>query len=252
MTDRVVQFATAKTYVFSDSVLCLGGISAEPVKEWESKIKWFAETRFYKELDPFDGEPMEFEWANLTGFTALGILEEIQKMMTESKCELEHFQGRIIFMSMYNDIDWRKRGNRENCIANTYRVTEYVPRFTRGHWSFLGPGKLDGEWDKTAEDMMLNFAESGHPFFHASSALERGQLKGKGKGVKSIHFNGSDDTIELILRKNYFRQSAQCLRSGCGFVRTSLGFIQKLTGYGEIWRACGSGIHGYTDGISHS
>ena len=32
LTDRAVQFATAKTYVFSDTVLCLGGISTEPVK----------------------------------------------------------------------------------------------------------------------------------------------------------------------------------------------------------------------------
>ena len=35
--------------------------------------------------------------------------------------------------------------------------------------------KRDGEWDKTAEGVMLNFAESGHPVFRA-----------KGKGVK-IH-----------------------------------------------------------------
>ena len=48
--------------------------------------------------------------------------------------------------------------------------------------------------------MMLNFAESGHPVFRAGSASERGELKSKGKGVKSIHFNGSADTIELILR----------------------------------------------------
>ena len=41
LTDIAVQFATAKTYVFSDSVLCLGGISTEPVKAWEGKIKWF-------------------------------------------------------------------------------------------------------------------------------------------------------------------------------------------------------------------
>ena len=39
-------------------------------------------------------------------------------MMTESKFEPEQFKGRIIFMSMYNDIDWRKRGKKENCIAN--------------------------------------------------------------------------------------------------------------------------------------
>ena len=46
LTDRAVQFATAKTYVFSDSVRCLGGISTEPVEAWESKIIWFMETFF--------------------------------------------------------------------------------------------------------------------------------------------------------------------------------------------------------------
>ena len=40
--ERAVQFATAKTYVFSDLVLCLGGISDEPVEAWESMIKWFS------------------------------------------------------------------------------------------------------------------------------------------------------------------------------------------------------------------
>ena len=47
---------------------------------------------------------------------------------------------------------------------------------------------------------MLNFADSLHPVFRASSALERGELKSKGKGVKSIHFNGCDEPIENILR----------------------------------------------------
>ena len=51
-----------------------------------------------------------------------------------------------------------------------------------GHFSGLDAGrngtephvnKPDGEWDKTAEGMMLNFAESGHPVFRASSALEK-------------------------------------------------------------------------------
>ena len=38
--------------------------------------------------------------------------------------------------------------------------------------------------------MMLDFADSGHPIFRASSALERGALRSKEKGKKSIHFNG--------------------------------------------------------------
>ena len=74
------------------------------------------------------------------GFT-MGDVDEIHKtMIRELKCEPEHFKGRIIFMSMYNDIERRKRGNREDCIANAHRDTEYARRFTRGHWSFLGPG----------------------------------------------------------------------------------------------------------------
>ena len=60
--------------------------------------------------------------------------------------------------------------------------------------------KTDGSWDKTAERMMLNFAESGHPAIRATSALERGELRSKEKGEKSIHFNGSEGNIELILR----------------------------------------------------
>ena len=77
-----------------------------------------------------------------------------------------------------------------------------------GH--LLGPGsekwygtysnKPDGDWDKTAERTMLNFSESGHPIFRATSALERGELRSKEKGKKSIHVDGSEEIIELILR----------------------------------------------------
>ena len=49
---------------------------------------------------------MEFEWTNFPGFTTLKILDEIQKMMTELQCEPEQLKGRIIFMSLYNDIVW--------------------------------------------------------------------------------------------------------------------------------------------------
>ena len=189
-------------------MLCLGNISDKPVEAWEDRIEWFLETRY---LDRTDGEPMKFEWKNFPGFTELGILDEIHKMMTESRCEPEQFKGGIIFMSMYNDIVWGERGNKETCIANCVKITEYARRFPQGRWSFLGLGsekewygththKPDGEWDETAEGMMLNLAESGHPVFRAISALERGELRSKGKGKTSIHFNGSDETVEFILR----------------------------------------------------
>ena len=42
----------------------------------------------------------------------------------------------------------------------------------------------DGQWHEVTENMMINFVESGHPMFLASSALERGEMKCEVKGLK--------------------------------------------------------------------
>ena len=86
-------------------------------KHRKVRLKCFLGKHF-KDLDRIDGEPMEFAWKIFPEFTTLRILDEIQKMMTKSKCEPEQFKGRLIFMSVYNGIHWGKRGNKENCITN--------------------------------------------------------------------------------------------------------------------------------------
>ena len=48
--------------------------------------------------------------------------------------------------------------------------------------------------------MLLEFAESGHPTFRATTPLSRGQLKSKGKGKVSIHFSAHQDTVDTIYR----------------------------------------------------
>ena len=94
-------------------------------------------------------------------------------------------------MSMYNDIVWREKGNRETCVANSLIVANYARKFAQGHLSFLGPGsekkwygthvyEPDGEWDDVADIMMTNFCECGHLVFRGSSAFERRDLKCKG------------------------------------------------------------------------
>ena len=57
-----------------------------------------------------------------TGHTMSRSSDEIQKMMTESKCDPEQFNGRIIFMSMYNDIDRRKRPETHGARGNPPRM----------------------------------------------------------------------------------------------------------------------------------
>ena len=67
---------------------------------------------------------MEFEWKIFLGFTTVGILNQIQQMMGELQCEPENFTGRIIFMSIFNDIVWDAKGNKEFCENNSKRVEE--------------------------------------------------------------------------------------------------------------------------------
>ena len=87
----------------------------------------------------------------------------------------------------------------------------YARRFPRGHWSFLGPGaeekwygtctnRPDGSWNQLSENMMGNFSGSVIQYSPLSSACERGELRSKGGGKKSINFNGSNENIELLLR----------------------------------------------------
>ena len=54
--------------------------------------------------------------------------------------------------------------------------------------------------DNIAEQMLLEFAESGHPIFRATTPLSRGNLKSKGRGKLSIHFAADQDTIDTIYR----------------------------------------------------
>ena len=51
-----------------------------------------------------------------------------------------------------------------------------------------------------AERMLLEFAESGHPIFRATSPLSRGKRKSKGHGKLSIHYCADLETIQTVFR----------------------------------------------------
>ena len=112
-------------------------------------------------------------------------------------------------MSMFNDISRGTRDNEQQMSGK--RSSLYARKFGKGQRSFIGPGsekkwysmKEDshqGIWDKLAEKMLIEFAESGCPIFRATTPLSRGQLKSKGHGKLSIHFAAVQETIETIFR----------------------------------------------------
>ena len=148
-------------------------------------------------MDRIDGQRMEFEWNIFPGFSTLKLSQEVQELLLRLGETPENFTGRIIFMSMFNDISWGSKDNEKESESNAKLVSLFSRRFGAGQWSFHGPGSEkkwysisedspQGEWDTMAEKMMLTFAESGHPVFRATSPLSRGQLKSKGGGKLSI------------------------------------------------------------------
>ena len=122
----------------------------------------------------------------------------------------ETFTRRTLFMSMFNDISCDRYDNKDECLKNANFVKTFAGRFGIGQWLFIGPGSENnwyssenspqGAWDNIAEQMLLEFAESGHPSFRATTPLSRGILKSKGRGKLSIHFAANGDTIDTIYR----------------------------------------------------
>ena len=210
--ETVINLQNTKVFVFSDSVLCLGKILQHPDSNeaWKNRIAGVKAEKNYRDYDGINGEPTEFEWNIFPRFTTLQLCGKINDLLSDLGKTPEIFTRRILFMSMFNEISCDSKGNKDECLANAAVVKVLAKRFGIGQWSFIGPGSEkkwysaenspQGAWDHIAEEMLLEFAESGHPTFRATTPLSRGILKSKGRGKLSIHFAADQDTVETIFR----------------------------------------------------
>ena len=208
----VINLQSTKVYVFSDSVLCLGKVLQHPEcnEVWKNRVAGVRAERSYRDYDAINGESTEFEWNIFPGFTALQLCDKVSDLLSSMGQTPESFTGRILFMSMFNDISCEGKGNKEQCLKDADYVKTFAIRFGIGQWSFIGPGSEkkwspsenspQGAWDHIAEDMLLEFAESGHPIFRSTAPLSRGKLKSKGRGKLSIHFTADQETVDTIYR----------------------------------------------------
>ena len=144
-------------------------------------------------------------------FTTLQLYGKVTDLLSRLGETPETFTGRILFMSMFNDISCDKKDNEEECLANAKVVSIFARKFGVGQWFFFGPGS-EKKWysmeenspqgisDRIAEKMLAELSESGCPIFRATTPLSRGKLKSKGHGKLSIQFAAEQETIETIFR----------------------------------------------------
>ena len=84
---------------------------------------------------------MELEWNVFPGFNTLHLSEEVKSSLLRLDETPWNFTGRIIFMSMFNDISCGSKDNEKECLANAKLVSLYAKIWKRIMVIF-GPGSV--------------------------------------------------------------------------------------------------------------
>ena len=113
----IINFQSTKVSVFSDSVLCLGKVLQHPEcnEASENRVAGVRAEKSYREYDAVSGKTTEFEWNIFLGFTTLQRCDRINNLLSSLGQTPEFFTGRILFMSMFNDIFCDRYDNKDEC-----------------------------------------------------------------------------------------------------------------------------------------
>ena len=185
----VINLQSTKVYVFSHSVLCLGKVLQHPEcnEAWKNRVVGVRAERSYRDYDAINGKSTEFEWNIFPGFTTLQLCDKVSNLLSSMGQTPESFTGRILFMSMFNDIFCESHDNKDECLRTADYVKTFSRRFGIGQWSFTGPGSKkkwypsenspQGAWDYVAEQMLLEFSESGHLIFPFNDSIVQREVE---------------------------------------------------------------------------
>ena len=125
--EQVISLLRTEVYVFSDFVLCVGKVHENPQSNdaWEQRLEWFKTSQEYRNFDRIDAS----QWNSSGIFPRIQLSQEVKRLLLRLNETPENFTGRIIFMSIFNDISWGSRDNEKECTSNARLVSLYAKRF---------------------------------------------------------------------------------------------------------------------------
>ena len=179
--ETVINLQRVKVHVFSDFVLCLGKVYShlDSNEVWIRRIERIINEKSYRDYDGIDGEPTEFEWNIFPGFDTLQFCGKVTELLSSSGEEPETFTGRILFMSMFNDISCGTKDNEREFLANSKVVSILAKKFGTRHLLVQVPKRSGLLWKRTAHrELRITsrttccwIAESECPIFRATTPL---------------------------------------------------------------------------------
>ena len=213
VNDQAVTWAKAKVCVYADSVHCVVHVKdiSGATERWKGQIEDLKKCSSYQDAVGLDGEAIEFEWNIFPEFSSLSLLREIQNDLETKNIKPEDFKDGIIFMSMFNYIDWKKIV--ENCISNAEKVNNYAIKFSPGHWTCPTIKKDSGiapptRWYSDSKRVVI-----------LSSKVPVLSWNLEAKERQMYHsFRWRIYRYRTLVPNSSLCQSAQCLRSSCELV----------------------------------
>ena len=114
--ERIINLQRTKVFVFADSVFCLGKILQNPESNeaWEQRLGWIQSSQSFRNFDRIDGEWTKFEWNIFPGFHTLQLSDRGKSLLYRLRETPEKLTGRILFMSMFNDISVKQKTMKKN------------------------------------------------------------------------------------------------------------------------------------------
>ena len=213
-----------KPDVFSDSVLCVGGISSDPVKAWKEKIDWFTNSRQYREPDPIDGEPMEFEWKNFPKIHYIADLRcRFRKWWLTWSVNLSNSKDESSSCQCISTLYGEEKETGKLVLRTLWKL-----QIAQGHWSFswawiwkavVRRSRIQTIWRLGQSRWYYDdefTVKADIPVFRGSSAFGRLEEQRKRTNVHTIQWQRRNRRGDSSFSD--FRQSAQCLRSSGGYV----------------------------------
>ena len=88
---------------------------------------------------------------NFSGFDTLQLCGKVKDLLSRLGETPANFTGRILFMSMFNDISCGTKDNERECLANAKVVSIFAKKFGIGQWSFIGTGS-EKKWSSMEEN----------------------------------------------------------------------------------------------------
>ena len=147
--DQATKWAKAQVCVYADSVQCVGQMKDTPesVERWE---RTSGRTQVVFVLLWCSGYRWRSNWIRVDKFPRIFIIVCSWRNPTRRSGRSSQRSSQTgSFMSMFNDIVWNT--NDGNCLSNAEKVKNYAMRFSKGHWTFLGPGSEE-KWYGSSSD----------------------------------------------------------------------------------------------------